>query len=219
MRRELTWAIVAAGALSVGAFAAEPYARALIPYYVAASRVIARGHPWDVASVDISRTSGPGAVLRLTGFIRRRLTDPQPVARVVSRLQVAAVVESPVVFWTLVALWPMGSVRRRFGVLLLGLPVFMALETATTVCQLLNPLAYGSAVLAGNSSPLTGWERWSRFVEGGGRVALAVAAAILTVAAIQRLRKGAASGSPMNSPCPGIATLFQYASTSVSPAR
>lgn len=185
MRLEFTWALVAAVTLSVGAVAAEPYAKALIPYYVAASRLIARGHPWDVASVDISHSYGPGAVLRLTGFIRRHPSDPNPVARVVSKLQVAAVAESPVVFWTLLALWPMGSVRRRCGVLLLGLPVFLALETATTVCQLLNPLAYGSAVLAGDANPLTGWERWSRFVEGGGRVALAATAAILTVAVVR----------------------------------
>lgn len=30
---------------------------------------------------------------------------------------------------------------------------------------------------------------------------------------------GAASGSPMKTPCPGHTTLFQYASSSVSPRR
>jgi len=66
---------------------------------------------------------------------------------------------------------------------LVGIPVFLGLEAATTVCQLLSPLAYGSAVLTGDASPLTWWDRWSRFLENGRRIALAVTAATLAVAA------------------------------------
>jgi hypothetical protein len=186
MRRELSWALVATAALTMGTIGAEPYARLLTPYYIAVSRLLARGHPWDIAGVDISSDAkGPGSVLRLTAFVRRYEADRQPVGQIVSKLQVAAAAESPVVFWTVLLLWPVGSIRRRIGVLVLGIPIFLGLEAATTVCQLLNPLAYGSALLVGNASPLTWWERWSRFVESGGRIALAATAAILTVTAVR----------------------------------
>jgi hypothetical protein len=64
--------------------------------------------------------------------------------------------------------------------------VFVLLEAATTVCQLMNPLAYASAVLAGERDPLTAWECWSRFLEDGGRVGLAVVAAALVAAGAAR---------------------------------
>jgi hypothetical protein len=184
MRREWRWALAAALALLVGTTCAEAYARLLAPYYVAASRLIAAEHPWTVASVNVAADpKGPGKVLRLTGFFRGSMADKEPAGETESDLQVAAVVESPVVFWTVLALWPLGNVRRRVAVLLLGVPVFLGLEAATTVCQLLSPLAYGSAVVAGNPDPSTWWQWWSRFLENGGRVALALTAAILTAAA------------------------------------
>lgn len=196
MRRELRWALVAAVALAIGSIGAEPYARLMSPYYFAVGRLLARGHPWDIASVDVSRAARePGAVLRLTGFVRRSASDSQPAGRMVAKLQVAAVAESPVIFWTLLAVWPVGSARRRLAVLLLGIPMFLGLEATTTVCQLLNPLAYGSAVLAGDPDPLTLWERWSRFVESGGRVALALSAATLTVTAARRV-SGSGTAAP-----------------------
>jgi hypothetical protein len=184
MRREARWALVAAAALAIGTIGAESYARLLTPYYVAVSRLIAHRHPWTITGVDIAKdTKGPGNVLRLKGLFRERESDPAPAGEIVSQLQVAAVAESPVIFWTVLAVWPVASVRRRLGILLLGIPVFLGLEAATTVCQLLSPFAYGSAVLAGDPNPLTWWDRWSHFLENGGRIALAVTAATLAVAA------------------------------------
>jgi hypothetical protein len=142
-----------------------------------------------VVNIEVSPgSSGRGALLRLTGTVRARADAGPPAAKLVSKLQVAAVVESPVVFWMLLILWPLRSGRERLWLLALGIPVFLFLETATTVCQLLNPLAYGSAVLAGNPNPVTSWERWSRFLEAGGRVVLAVAAALITITLVQLAR-------------------------------
>jgi hypothetical protein len=184
MRRELGWALIGAAALAIGTIGAEPYVRVLSPYYLSVGRWIARGHPWTISDVEIGADiNGPGSVLRMTGTIRRRDVESEPVYRIVSRLQVAAVAESPVIFWTVLAVWPLGSARRRLGALLLGIPVFLGLEAATTVCQLLNGWAYGAEVLAGNENTLTSWEHWSRFLENGGRLAVALGAAILTVAA------------------------------------
>ena len=201
MRLESKWALVAAVALTLGTLGAEPYARLLTPYYVAVSQLMARGHPWTIVGIDIGpSTQSPGKALRLTGFFYDRAGDSQPAGQIDAELQVAAVAESPLVFWTVLALWPVGSLRGRFVVLLFGVPIFLGLEASTTVFQLLSPLAYGSAVAAGDPQPSTGWDGWSRFIENGGRIALALTGAMLTVAAAQWTRKGAASGSPMKIP-------------------
>lgn len=184
MRAEWRWIFGATCALAVGAIGAKPYARSAAPYYQATAQLIAEGRPWEVVSVDIGASrSSPSEVLRLTGFVRAFFSDPKPRMRLVGKLQVAAVVESPVIFWTLLLLWPAASHRQRLVRLALGVSVFPFLESATTVCQLLNPLAYASAVLAGERDPVTPWELWSRFLEAGGRVAVALVAALITIAA------------------------------------
>jgi len=182
VRREIRWVVVAVTTLTLGATCAEPYARLAAPYYAVVARLIAQAHPWQIVDLSVGPgTSGPGRVMRLTGLVREQRDDPEPAAKIDCRLQVAAVVESPVIFWTLLLLWPAASIRQRLAFLASGFPVFLCLEAATSVCQLVNPLAYASAVLAGDPEPLTLWERWSRFIESGGRVVLAVCAAILTV--------------------------------------
>ena len=91
------------------------------------------------------------------------------------------VIETPLVFWTLVLLWPARTARQRVWRVAAGLPLFLALEAVTTGCQLVHPLAEASALLAGEQDPITVWEYWSRFLEAGGRFGLEVAAALLAV--------------------------------------
>jgi len=173
--------MLVAAALAVGACGARAYARLAAPYYALAARAIALAHPWQIERVRITSQSAPGAVLQLEGAVRRRADDAQPAARLVSQLQLAALVQSPVIFWSVLLAWSAPTRRRRVTLLLTGLPVFLGLEAATTVCQLLTPFAYASAVLAGES-PTTLWLRWSNFLEEGGRVGLALAAALCAVA-------------------------------------
>ena len=90
-------------------------------------------------------------------------------------------IEGPLIYWSLLLAWP-APWRLRAARLLLGIPLFLGLEAATTVCQLLNGFAETSAILAGAGDPVTAWERWSRFIESGGRDVLAVCAALLTIA-------------------------------------
>jgi hypothetical protein len=190
MRREWRWILAAVVALTVGAIGAEAYSRLAAPYYTAAARWITLGHPWEIVDIEVvPNSSGPGVILQLTGTVRERADDSQPAAAATSKLQVGAVVESPVIFWTLLLLWPAGSFRERLACLALGTPVFLGLEAATTTCQLVSPLAYGSAVLAGDPDPVTSWQRWSWFLEAGGRVALALAAAMIPITMIQFLRR------------------------------
>jgi hypothetical protein len=76
----------------------------------------------------------------------------------------------------------MATPRRRLACLALGIPVFLALEASTTGCQLVHSMAQASAMLAGEPDPLTAWERWSRFLEAGGRFALEVCSALSLIA-------------------------------------
>jgi hypothetical protein len=53
------------------------------------------------------------------------------------------------------------------------------------ICQCVS-----TAILGGDNDPLTTWERWSQFLESGGRFAVAIAAALFTIAIAQALRLG-----------------------------
>lgn len=195
IRRERRWLLVIVVALGLGAFGAQSYARLAIPYYKFVARCIAAEHPWTIVSMEVAGQSGPGAILRMVGTVREHTYDLEPAALLISKLQVAAVVQSPLIFWTILLLWPLSTGRQRVTVLLVGVPVFLGLEAATTVCQLVNPLAYASAVLAGDPNPVTLWERWARFLEEGGRVALALGAALLTVTVGIRIGRSRALSS------------------------
>lgn len=187
MRREWRFVLIAVSALVLGAVGAESYARLATPYYLTVARWIARGHLWDVVEMGVGPSrSGPGTLLRLTGTVRARPEDSRPSGRFIAKLQVAAVVESPAIFWTILLAWPISSFRKRLALLAIGVPIFLGLEAVTTVCQLLNPLAYGSAVLAGDPDPVTLWEHWSRFLEAGGRVALACCASLCAIALVEK---------------------------------
>jgi len=196
-RHELRWIAAAIMALSIGTVGARSYARVVIPYYRAVAEYLATGHSWEVVGIELqSSGSGPGAVMRLTGLVRAQPNDLRPSGRVVSKLQVAAVVELPIIFWTLMLVWPAASFRQRFLRVAIGAPVFLALEAATTVCQLLGPLAGMSHILAGDSDPLTSWEIWSRFLEAGGRIVLASTAALFAIAATGQDLRDLACRSP-----------------------
>jgi hypothetical protein len=167
----------------MGVIFAEPYARLAAPYYAAVDRLFSVGHPWTIVSVEVrAGTKSPSPELQLVGDVRREAEDPRAAGRIISHVQVGEAVETPVVFWTLVLLWPAASMRRRWISFLVGLPVFLGLEAITTGIQLMHSMAEVSAVLAGESNPLTLWERWSRFLEAGGRFVVEIGAALFAVA-------------------------------------
>jgi hypothetical protein len=182
MRREWRWALAALIALAVGATCAEPYARFALPYYRVVATAIAGFHPWRVVSVEVVQDpSSHSAVLRLTGEVRQHREDARPLALVMSSAQVGEVIETPVVYWTLLLMWPATTRGWRPRSLVFGIPVFLALEAATTPIQLVYSMARASAILAGEN-PLTIWERWSQLLEAGGRFALETVAAFIAVA-------------------------------------
>jgi hypothetical protein len=65
--------------------------------------------------------------------------------------------------------------------------VFLGLAVALAGCHMFYAFIDASASLAGDPDPLTFAERVSDFVEAGGGFVLEVAAALLTVAAAQRI--------------------------------
>jgi hypothetical protein len=182
MRPEWRFGLVAVLALTAGTAGARYYAQLAVPYYAGAAGLIARLHPWRVVSLKV--TNDPrshGTIVLLKGEVFRNPADPSPAAVVVSRVQVGEVVETPLIFWTVLLLWPAAS-TQRWSRLAMGIPVFLVLEALTTVCQLIQPMAAASAMLAGDSDPLTLLDRWSRFLEAGGRFVMEIVAALLTIA-------------------------------------
>lgn len=192
MRLELRWAAGAALALTIGLVAAGAYARIAAPAYRWAAAVIGNSMEWRIRRVAVEHDGErPGEYLRLHGELLPAGLSGRGAA-IVTRVEAGAAIEAPLIFWTLLVLWP-ARLRSRVVLLLLGIPMFLALECATTVCQLLNGFAEAAAMLAGAQSPLTGWERWSRFIESGGRDVLAVCAALLTIGAASRVAPTAAA--------------------------
>jgi hypothetical protein len=179
MRPELRWAAAALAALTLGVLIAEPYARIASPYYAAVARLAAAFHPWQISSVDVQPgSSGQGAELKLYGLVRRTRESP-PGAEVIGRVQVGAVVETPLVYWTLILAWPAASMRTRWLRAAAAVPGFLLLEALTTPAQLLLPMAQASAMLWGDQDPLTSWDLWSRFLEAGGQFVISAGVAVL----------------------------------------
>ncbi|HEY4209988.1 MAG TPA: hypothetical protein VGM84_00795 [Steroidobacteraceae bacterium] len=200
MRRDVPRVIIALAALLAAAVYSESYARLMSPAYLVVARFLADNQPWDITAVEVE----PGKAdihgeLHLRADIRRHLGDSKPVARVVGHLQVGSVVETPLIFWAILLLWPSGSGERTLLAILAGIPVAIALEALTTVAQLVAPLAGASALIAGQAHGAT-LEKWSALLEEGGRVVICVLAALLVIALARRLAEppepGAADRAP-----------------------
>ena len=193
-RREWFWLIGAVAALALGATCGAGYSRLATPYYATVAAWIATLHPWNAADrweiteVAVRNEPDHGSALRLTADMYRNRDDKAPTARVVTRLRVGEVVEAPLVFWTLLVLWPAPCLRRRLTYLAAGIPLFLCLEAATTASQLVQSMPAISAMVAGESDPHSAWERWSGFLESGGRFMMETAAALLTVGIVEALR-------------------------------
>jgi hypothetical protein len=191
MPPELRWALAAALALAIGVTCAEPYARLAAPYYAAIDRMISADHPWEIDRVGVEPGKSNSAELQIHASVRRHADDPRPQARVVGRVQVGEVIETPVVFWTLLLLWPAASARQRLLRALIGVPAFLVLEAVTTATQLILPMAQASAILAGEDDAVTVWDHWSRFLEAGGQFVLVCGGAALVTAWPHRVRPAA----------------------------
>jgi hypothetical protein len=189
VRPEIRWGLAAAAAFGLGVAFAPRYAELAAPYYAGIARVAAVNHPWDVQGVAVAPgKSNLGSELQLRGYVRRHNDDRTPAAGVVGRVQVGEAIETPLVFWCLLLMWPVTSRRQRIARLVIGVPVWLGLEALTTATQLLLPFAQASAILAGDNDPVTGWDHWSRFLEAGGQFVIVCVGATALAAATGRTR-------------------------------
>ncbi|MGO9988174.1 MAG: hypothetical protein ACLQAR_00935 [Steroidobacteraceae bacterium] len=187
VRPEIRWAITAAVALTLGVSFAEPYARLMAPYDAAIARLIAANHPWQVDTVEVKTgESGLSAELQLGGYVRRHREDPRPAARVLGRVVVGEVIETPLLFWTLLLMWPAASLGQRAARVLVGVPVYLGLEAVTTAVQLILPMAQATAILGGNNDAVTAWDHWTRFLEAGGQFVIVCGSAMIVCASTSR---------------------------------
>jgi hypothetical protein len=190
MSHKVRFAVGAVLAAAIAVLGGATYATATAPYFASVARLIAHGHPWQIQSVEVSPPSArPGRELRLTAQVYKYQGKPDPDATVVRRVQVGEVIEAFAVFWPMLLLWPVASNRQRLIACLMGVPIFLLLDAATTGIQLVAPLAQASAMLAGNSNPLTAWERYCRFMEAGGRFVLETCAVLITLAIARTLTR------------------------------
>lgn len=187
LRPEARWLAGGVAVLVAITALAPVFASWAAPAYGAGARLLATGEPWQIGAVEVATVPGrPDRVLCLTARVQRSDDQPEPSAQVTGRVALGAVAEVPAVYWALLIAWPAQRRRVRVLRLLCGVPVYLALELATTVLGLVHALPEASAILAGNPDPLTGWERWTRFLEAGGRFALILAAALATLALAER---------------------------------
>ena len=190
MRAEWRAIAVVLTLLLAGALGASRYAAVLCPYYVVAVSTLGADAGWQVVSVNVRDSNhGPGRVVALTADLYSRASASQAAARVVSEVQVGAVAEGPVVLFSILALWPLQAGRRRWRLLLAGVAALLLLELVTTVPQLMHAMAAVAAMAAGEPDHTTAWDRWTSFLEGGGRFAVECALAVLTAAFAGRARR------------------------------
>ncbi len=200
MRSELRWGLAAVAALAIGVTGAESYARLAAPYYAAVARLVAVTHPWEVTDVEVrAGKTDLTAELQLQANVFRYSGAETPAARVRGRVQVGEVIETPIVFWTVLLMWPAASIRQRMLRSVVGIPAFLGLEAVTTATQLILPMAQASAILAGDPNPVTLWDHWSRFLEAGGQFVLACGLAILVATTTSRWRGRTATATMFRS--------------------
>jgi len=145
-------------------------------------RLIAWGHPWEIVAVDVVPNDlGPGSVLKMVANVRRTPADIMPAADTVARVHVGEVVAGPLVFWTLLLMWPARRITLRLCRVIVGFAVFALAEGLTTAVQLMHDLPAISEMLEGVPDPFTPWERWSRFLEGGGHFVIDVCGVVVTL--------------------------------------
>ncbi len=175
-------AILGSVLLALGGLIAPGYARVAVPYYQFTAQLIASSQGWYVDRVQIvDSVPGHPRTLQLVGRVYDPTLHRHGFATVTGVIQIAAVLQGPLVFIGVVLLLPAGSWREWRRRLLLGLPVLLLLDALTTVLSLLHAFAEANAIYMGEATPTTPWEIWTRVLESGGRIALAGLGGLATV--------------------------------------
>jgi hypothetical protein len=106
LRLQLRFVLAATMALGIGACGAEFYARLAAPFYAGAAALLANNSQWQVTGVDVaSEAAHPGIFVRFHGAISGPTKVSRPAATLITRIQVGAAIEAPLVFWALLLAW------------------------------------------------------------------------------------------------------------------
>jgi hypothetical protein len=200
MRIVARWAAVIAIVGVVGFAGAERYAKLLAPAYEGALRLLAGQNAWDITRFTIDDSGRDHAVILRVGGTVHRTADPSTSSATVNVTRpVGSLIELAVVFWVLVLGWPVAERRQRLVLVAIGVPVLLLADIASTGCSLAGQFADARAMLqlAADTGAIpevneawTLWERWSRFLEGGGRIVIGVVLALAVIACCPAPRRG-----------------------------
>ena len=184
------WRILCAALITVavGSIAAPAYLRRVAPCYLSAARLIARGEPWQIVDVAVEpSTDKPGMIQQLSALVSGGDARHTRHAQLLGKVHAGAAIEPLLTFWLVLLAWPAVSAKQRWVRILMGAPVFILTDAATTIVSLMHALPWAQNTLAGLPDVPTGWDRWVDFLEAGGRFAISVSAALLTIAAAAQL--------------------------------
>jgi len=150
--------------------------------YEAVARVVAQTRGWEIAGISLApdRVSG-GWRVRLAGAVGATEAENPNAAYVVSEWSLGGVLATPTVMSAVLLTWPAGTRCLRFMRGALGLVGLVLLEVFGIGLALLGPFADADAVLHSRATP-TMLQGWSRILEAGGHLALALVAALIIVA-------------------------------------
>ena len=187
--------------VAVGSMAEPAYLRLVAPCYLCVARLIAHGEPWQIVDVGVKPSpDNPGVILQMSALVSGGDAVHTRHAQLLGKVEAGAAIEPLVTFWLVLLAWPTVSAKERWLRILMGAPVFILTDTATTIVSLMHALPWAHNTLAGLPDAPTGWDRWVDFLEAGGRVAVSFSAALLTIAATaprsasRRTRRGDAGG-------------------------
>ena len=188
MRRDGRWLCALLFSVAIASVAAPYYAHLAAPAWQAVARLTALGQPWRITGIEVTPSpDGPGTIVALTAIVTDAQADRTASARVTGKITTGAAIEPALVFWLLVLAWPAAHGRERWLRFAIGVPVFIAVDTATTVLALTHALPWATQVIAGAGDGDTAWDRWAAFLEAGGRFAVVTAVALVTIATVAML--------------------------------
>lgn len=120
-------------------------------------------------------------------LVNGQLIHPETVVSV--SMLLADALKHPIILGLAVLVWPGLNLRQRAERLLISLP-FIALLELTDIPLTLASLAYDAIArsVSSEGDPTALLVHWSKFLDGGGRIALSIAAAVTIAWLHERLR-------------------------------
>ena len=137
--------------------------------------LIARGEPWQIVDVAVEpSTDNPGMILQLSALVSGGDARHTRHAQLLGKVHAGAAIEPLLTFWLVLLAWPAVSAKQRWVRILMGAPVFILTDAATTIVSLMHALPWAQNTLAGLPDvPTLRNQRQRRVADDRGRRAAA----------------------------------------------